>query len=127
MLLSDFVDPYHQVQTQLQQLQVALTTSEPSLPTLGQQGQVLLQFWQQHLATLTGEDLPATVYRPWRSLHTELHRELRLLNVDLLFLGNSRATSTKTAKIQQIGDRLNKLTQYCQQILNLAHDHKPEA
>ena len=91
-------------------------------------GRQLLHCWQQELATLQGEFLSATVYYQWRSLHTELHRELRLLNLDLMFLGNSRSAATQAVKHKAAGDRLNKLLQYCGQMQQLIVEddpHKP--
>ena len=81
-----------------------------------QMGPQLMQLWQQELAPLQGESLSGDVYHQWRSLHTELHRDLRLLKMDLMFLGNSRSVATRSTKQQAVGDRLKKLLQYCARI-----------
>lgn len=88
-------------------------------------GEPLLHCWQQELAPLQGEALDTTVYHQWRSLHTELYRELRLLNLDLLFLGNSRSGVTQAAKQKAAGDRLDKLLQYCGQIQQIIVEGDP--
>lgn len=102
--------------------------SEGSLDNNKNLGTQLVQFWQQELAPLQGEWLSTEVYHQWRSLHTELHRELRLLKLDLMFLGNSRSAATRSAKEKTVGDRLEKLLQYCgkiQQIIAVDDPHTP--
>ena len=92
-------------------------------------GTKLLNFWLDELAPIEGDVLSPKAYNQWRSLHTELHRELRLLNMDLMFLGNSRSAPTQAMKKQATRDRLEKLVRYCQQIREIiASDdqHKPE-
>lgn len=123
MNLSLFQQHYQQLQSQLQQLQMDLPNLGDHKGETPQRGQALLQFWQQQLAAESGDLLPETAYPTWRSLQTELHRELRLINVDLMFLDNSRTPAMKEQKRQEIGDRLTRLEQYCTQILNLMnHD-----
>lgn len=87
-------------------------------------GQNLLRLWQTRLAHATGDHFPAALENQWRSLHTEIHRELRLLNMDLMFLGRSRQPTTKQ---KAVGDRLNRLNKYCDKILNLDAQDTPEA
>lgn len=97
---------------------------------MAQVGTQLMQVWHQELSGLQGEGLTPENYSQWRSLHTEVHRELRLLNVDLMFLGNSRSATTQAAKKVAVGDRLAKLQRYCeriQAIIAADDQHRPEA
>lgn len=125
MNLSLFQHRYQQLQSQLQQLHIDLPNLAHQKGQTPQRGQALLHFWQQQLATESGDILPETAYPSWRSLQTELHRELRLINVDLMFLENSRTAAMKDQKRQEIGDRLTRLEQYCAQILQLIDGDKP--
>ena len=91
-------------------------------------GPQLMQFWQQELALMEGDSLSPDIYNQWRSLHTEVHRELRLLNMDLMFLGSSRSASIQSVRQKAAGDRLEKLLRYCEQIqsiIALDDPHKP--
>lgn len=131
MSLDSFATSYHSLQVACKQLQEQLFSAESRQPKkLAQQGQVLLQLWQQNFATVQGDNLSGAAFHQWRSLHTEIHRELRLLNMDLMFLGNSRSAQTQTAKQKTAGDRLQKVLQYCDQIQKIIGSddpHTPEA
>ncbi|NET10932.1 MAG: heterocyst frequency control protein PatD, partial [Symploca sp. SIO2B6] len=49
----------------------------------------------------------------WQSLCTEMHKQFRLIEVDLLFLRTARRTPTVERRLQQLGDRLSTLIDYC--------------
>ena len=131
MSLDSFATSYHSLQTACDALREQLTSADSfEHKKLAQQGQQLLQLWQQNFATVQGDNLSGTAFHQWRSLHTEIHRELRLLNMDLMFLGNSRSAQTQTAKQKTAGDRLEKILQYCKQIQEIIcsdDPHIPEA
>lgn len=119
------IAPYQQFQGQLEELGLNLLNYKQQPGTLLRQGQQLIIFWQTHLAPITGDDLSASIYGQWRSLHTELYRSLRLLNADLIFLQGSRIPSTQMEKHQQIQTRLSQLGQYCQGIIDLGDRPTP--
>ena len=72
----------------------------------------LQQFCQQKIFTLTGDDLDESIIQQWRSLQTEIQREFRLLNTDMLFLAASRQTKTKEIRLKSIGDRVTRLVKF---------------
>lgn len=115
---------YVLLQEQLEQLAVGLHRGELEPRQAIALGQQLTQFWQTHLASATGEDLPPQVFAPWQSLHIEIHRELRLVNVDLMFLARSRTPATLAQKQQAVGDRLNKLQQYGDRLIQTLTHHQ---
>ena len=78
----------------------------------------LQQFAQEKLLSLTEDGLAESRVQQWRSLQTEIQRELRLLNTDILFLAAARQPKTKELKLQSIGDRLTRLIQFS----NMAKD-----
>ncbi len=55
----------------------------------------------------------------WRSLQTEIQREFRLLNTDILFLGAARQTKTRELRLKSIGDRIMRLDKYAKSILSI--------
>ncbi len=121
-------DPNYTILRQhLTKLQGLLDDRPINKQSLLQVSQQLAALWQTELVHWEGQGLSSEQYGRWRSLHTEIHRELRLLNVDLLFLQSSRSLAGVQQKQQQIGDRLRKLLQYCDLILNLEPNDIPEA
>jgi urease accessory protein UreF len=123
MAINSLIQSYSQLQSQLQQLAFCLEQGQLEPNQAIATGQQLLQFWQTQLATSTGENLAPQVLAQWQSLHIELHRELRLLNLDLMFFGRSLAPETKAIKQKNVGDRLNKLQQYCTHIIQTLNNH----
>jgi len=55
----------------------------------------------------------------WRvqSYQTEMSKQLRLLEIDVMFLQGARQASTAQTRLQTISDRLIILIQYCNAIL----------
>lgn len=93
------------------------------LPTLGAEWQSLQSYFQTHVLTLTAEGLAADQAHHWQSLQTEIHRTMRLLNTDILFLRASRQVSTTQQRMTLICDQLAQLNRYCQ----LLTDADPES
>ncbi|MEM9271552.1 MAG: heterocyst frequency control protein PatD [Cyanobacteria bacterium P01_F01_bin.143] len=81
--------------------------------------QNLQDFCQQKIFTLTDNNLDESVVQQWRSLQTEIQREFRLLNTDILFLGASRKAQTTEVRLQSIRDRITRLTQFSQMVQDL--------
>ncbi len=55
-----------------------------------------------------------------QSITTEINKDLRLLNTDIMFLQAARQGQTVQQRMTQVGDRLNRLIQYCQFVLENA-------
>jgi hypothetical protein len=81
--------------------------------------QKLQQFFQEQILSLTSEVLDRDISPRWQSWQTEMQREFRLLNTDILFLGSSRQLSTQEVRLKSIRDRFLKLIAYTEAILNL--------
>ena len=79
----------------------------------------LQQCFEQQITTLTDDELDLKLVSLWRSIHTEVQREFRLLSIDTLFLSSARQITTKKKRLKTIGDRNSKLIAYCQKILEL--------
>ncbi|MDJ0531617.1 MAG: heterocyst frequency control protein PatD [Xenococcaceae cyanobacterium MO_207.B15] len=100
-----------------------LLANHDKVQEMTQQFPDLQQWFQQEIMTLTDEELDTTVVSLWRSLHTEIQREFRLLSTDMLFLASSRQASTTESRLKLIGDRITRLIAYCQKILSLAEEN----
>jgi hypothetical protein len=115
MLPTSHNQAYQEFLTLLQQFQRACSFStEVNLASLQQEFQALRQYFEQCIVPLTSEELDESIAPRWRSLQTELKRELRLLTTDMMFLGSSRQPETRDARLRSIGDRLEKISGYCQ-------------
>ncbi|NJM57862.1 MAG: heterocyst frequency control protein PatD [Synechococcales cyanobacterium RU_4_20] len=84
-----------------------------SVDQLATQAQTLQQYFQHHIQPLDAEQLPTEQRSRFRSVQTELHRQMRLLQTDLLFLRNAHQADTASQRQQQVGDRLVSLRNYC--------------
>lgn len=77
------------------------------------------QYFQANLENCLDPEIEIKIYQRWTSLQTEIHREVRLLNTDLLFWQSSRQSQTQLAKQTSCWQRSQKIIKYCQMILEL--------
>jgi hypothetical protein len=95
------------------------TINEPDAPGLRQRTVSLQQFFQQQIAPLADEDVDSPNASREQSYRTEMSKQLRLLEMDVMFFQGARQASTATARLQTIGDRLTTLLKYCDAVLQL--------
>lgn len=53
-----------------------------------------------------------------QAITTEMNRDLRLLSTDIMFLQAARQGQTAQQRTAQMGDRLNRLIQFCKFVLD---------
>ncbi|WP_327331748.1 heterocyst frequency control protein PatD [Calothrix rhizosoleniae] len=111
--------PYQAFVNLLEQLRNYTITAEPDAPQLQQQIMSLRKFYQQQILTLAPEDTENQNLSQINSYHTEISKQLRLLEMDMIFLQGARQTTTVQTRLQAINDRLNTLIQYCDAILKM--------
>ncbi|AFZ23126.1 hypothetical protein Cylst_0799 [Cylindrospermum stagnale PCC 7417] len=102
---------YQVLATLLEQLQADANTNQLDAPDLRQRLTSLQEFFRQRIVPLTDTDSRVQSYR------TEISKQLRLLEVDVMFFQGARQASTAQARLQTISDRLTTLIQYCAAIL----------
>ncbi|MBF2086323.1 heterocyst frequency control protein PatD [Thermoleptolyngbya sp. C42_A2020_037] len=73
--------------------------------------------FQQQVLTLDLSRLEGAIAAQVTSLHTEMAKQLRLLNMDLMFLQTARRPETARQRAEQMGDRLRLLMRYCDAVL----------
>lgn len=81
------------------------------------QGQSLQSYFVSHIKELSVDPLPQEQRSRFQSALTEMHRLLRLLQTDLLFLRSARQSATAAARQKQLCDRLHSLRGYCTVLL----------
>ncbi len=112
---------YQKFLTILSELEIKLKpTSAQTIPTnVKTLWQEVYQYFQTDLENFLDQEIEPKIYHQWNSLHTEITREVRLLNTDLLFWQSSRQSATQLARQTSCWQRSQKLIRYCQMILNL--------
>ena len=104
-------EKYLALVTLLEQLRSDATTTPITTSELRQRVASLQQFFGQQIVPLADEN--------WRvqSYQTEMSKQLRLLEIDVMFLQGARQASTAQTRLQTISDRLTTLIEYCNAIL----------
>ncbi len=87
-------------------------TEEVDLATLKPIFSQLQQQFQGEIMTLTGEDLPKETLSRWQSSQTEIHRTMRLLQNDMMFLEMSRSSNTSQKRLATVRDRVGQLINF---------------
>ncbi len=76
--------------------------------------QHLQQWFDRNIADLESKNLEQDIISRWQSVQTEIKREFKLLDTDILFLASARQSSTINRRLQSIKGRVAKLINYCQ-------------
>ena len=96
-----------------------LMNDEIDIKSAQKQFQTIKIFFQQQIAGLATQQLDESIATRWQSLQTELYREFRLLDTDILFLASSRQAKTRAQRLKSVGDRLERVIGYCNAIVKL--------
>jgi hypothetical protein len=103
---------YQQFQQSLQVLQLKLTNSDVVSGTLqSEMAQLQLQFQQISLSLHDLEQSQANLQI--EAIQTEISKQLRLIQTDLVFLKAARQPATVEQRQQQMQTRLEQLLNYC--------------
>ncbi|BBA78819.1 hypothetical protein RGRSB_0202 [cyanobacterium endosymbiont of Rhopalodia gibberula] len=85
---------------------------------LSQNFQVAQEIFQNKILELTTENLENSAVSSRQSIQTEIHRMLRLLRTDFLFLQSSHKRRTTEQRLEIVLNHIEKLIGYCQVILS---------
>lgn len=105
------LEKYQALATLLEQLRADATITGLDAPALRQRLASVQQLFGREIVPLTNGDSRVQSYR------TEISKQLRLLEIDVMFFQGARQASTAQARLQTIGDRLTTLIQYCDAIM----------
>jgi hypothetical protein len=106
-------DKYQELVTLIDQFQADVTTGITEASQLRPNLVQLLEFFRGQIVPLADTDAQERSYR------TEISKQLRLLEVDVMFLQGSRQPATAQTRLRSIVERLNTLERYCQTILQI--------
>ena len=91
--------------------------------TLMEQFKVLKDLWLDTQQSLENLALP----QYGQALHTEMHKQFRLMEVDITFLKTARQARTIAQRKQQLSNRLRQLIEYCETGIKLSQQMGEEA
>lgn len=104
------------LQESLEQLQTQLaeTLEKTTLTVTFKQAQQYLE----NILQLSDRDVDPSIVSRLQSYVTEIHKQMRLLEMDFRFLQTSRQTATLQARQTQMRSRLATLIGYCKSLLD---------
>ena len=76
--------------------------------------QEVKKFFQEQIVSLTDDNLDSDDAYRMRSYLTEIHRLMRLLQMDMMFLQASRNPVTEKQRQSGMSDRIKTLIDYCE-------------
>ncbi len=110
---------YQAFQQALEQQLKTITVPDWQEVALRDSYQNVQQLFHSQIARLSAEDFAPEHAPRWQSLQTEIYKQMRLLETDMMLLQASRSSTTSQRRVLSVRDRLNTLIQYCQALLQL--------
>lgn len=104
-------EKYQALANFLEQFRSDVTTTQLDPTELQQRLTSLKEIFQQRIVPISESDSREQSYR------TEISKQLRLLEIDVMFYQGARQAATVQTRLQTIGDRLTTLIRYCDAIL----------
>ena len=108
---------YLKFQQVLQELQTAATQVNLDRAALLAAFREVQQFFAGHIMASDSDEVDPPLSSLERSCLTEIHKQLRLLGMDVSFLQASRVQATAQTRQAAISDRINTLMGYCEALL----------
>lgn len=108
---------YQEFQQVLGQLRKIVTAPELEVTDLREHFQEVQQLFQNQIVSISADDIAPDFVSRWQSFQTEIYKQMRLLETDMMLLQASRSSATSASRKVSVSDRLNTLIQYCQTLL----------
>ena len=108
---------YQVFQQALEQLLQSATATDLEGGALRDSFENLQQLFKSQITSLSADDIPADYASRWQSFQTEIHKQMRLLQTDVMLLRASRTAATSRSRAAGASDRINTLIRYCQALL----------
>ncbi len=116
MLPPVYQQHYQQLKRRVEELQETLA-NDPDPSSLKMAIATVQAFFQNQIWNLSLNDLEPEIEHQIQSFNVEIDKQLRLLNMDGMFLQAARQKNTVEQRQQQIQNRLLMLIQYCNGLL----------
>lgn len=119
MLPSTHRQPYQEFKEVLEQMLHSTVAIDLEKSAVLDKFRGLQQLFQSQIANLSADDLVSESASRWQSLQTEIYKQMRLLETDVMVLQASRSAATSQTRVTGICDRIKTLIQYCKALLQL--------
>ena len=103
-------DKYQELATFLDEFRANVTAGKLNAGELRPHLAKLQAFFSQQIVPLVDANSREKSYK------TEISKQLRLLEVDMMFLQGARQSTTLQSRLKTIEERINTLIRYCQAI-----------
>ena len=103
-------DKYQELSTFLDQFRANVTGNKLNAGELKENLAQLQEFFGQQIVPLVDANSREQSYK------TEINKQVRLLEVDLMFLQGARQSTTSQSRLKTIEERIDTLIRYCQAI-----------
>jgi heme oxygenase len=110
---------YQEFKQALEQLSKSATAPDLQVAAVREKFQVVQQLFQSQIICLTADDMEEDHTSRWQSFQTEIYKQMRLLETDMMLLQASRSSATSISRASNVCLRINTLIQYCQALLQL--------
>ncbi|MCT7967906.1 heterocyst frequency control protein PatD [Laspinema sp. D1] len=119
MLPDVHVQCYQNLMQALKQLAEMTNAPNPDQGTVRASTLEMQQIFQAQILSLGMEGLDPGMVSLVQSFQTELHKQIRLLVNDVMFLGSARQAETLERRWIAVRDRLKGCIGYCEAILSI--------
>lgn len=109
---------YREFKLNLEELKDVLSQDTVDRSHLKSSVAKLQDFFQNQILALDLTKLDANLEHYIQSVQVEINKQLRLLNMDSMFLQAAKQPATVQQRLQQAHDRLTLLLRYCDLLLN---------
>lgn len=106
----------------LQALQEEIESSNSRVAAISEKFVQAQQVFQQEVMPLTSDELAEDAIARFVLVQTEIHRNIRLLGTDLMFLRSSKQATTSAQRLIIVRDRIKNLIGFCQAMLTFGSD-----
>ena len=119
MLPSTHRQPYQEFKHALEQMLHTIVAIDLEKLILRDKCQELQKLFKNQITPLSADDLIGESASRWQSLQTELYKQMRLLETDVMMLQAARSSATAQTRVMGICARIKTLIQYCDALLQL--------
>ncbi len=108
---------YQEFKQVLEELHKTVIAKDSESLALQAQFQQVKQLFLSTVASLSADDFAVEVMSRWQSIQTEIYKQMRLLETDLMLLQASRSAATAQTRTASVSDRISTLIRYCEALL----------
>lgn len=118
MLLKFYRQSYQTLLDKLLELQKQILAEDIDIISIKSIYQEVEAIFQHQILSVRLDELNCNAIALIRSAQTEIHKNLRLLNTELVFLSTSRQAQTTARRLEKIQEKIQDLIGYSQGVIS---------